>query len=536
MKAEVKKIEDGKALVVVTVAANEIDSKIKETYSDFAKKYNFPGFRKGRAPRPVIDNSLGKEAVAATVTDAVINDNLPLAIDELDLYTMSKPELADQGTFVKEGEDFVFEATVSVVPDFTLSSYGPVTVDILDEKVSDEELEEQISSVLESYATLEEDTKAKKIPAEGYCKLKVAATNESGKSIDSLSANEKMFMLGAGLMPAPFDEAIAGLKVGDKKDISVNIKEHRGMFTDALAQDNEILNMSVEVLAILKNQKPELTDEWVASNLSMESVADFKAKVKENFDAEKKRAIASMKESQCLMALEELLVGEAPEELLTASKQELLQSFFRQLQEDSMTFDEYLSRANITPEIFQEDLREQATSNVIQDLALDAYAKKAKIDATPEDITNEFLKSGAEDPVALQKEWTDSGQLNLLRRGIRRSKAASEIMDKAKVNIITKEQFEEKVAKVKKEREAKRKDVAKAKKDTAKPNAKNAASTAKPASKPAAKKTTSTAKKTATATKPAAKKTASTAKPAAKKSTAASKATSKTSAKKSDAE
>ena len=516
MEAEVKKIEDGKALVAVTVAASEIDSRIKQTYSDFAKKYNFPGFRKGRAPRPVIDSSLGKEAVVATVTDAVVNDNFPLAIDKLDLYSISKPEFANQDMLVKEGEDFVFEASISVVPDYSLTSYEPVTVDILDEAVSEEELEEQIASILENYATLEEDTEATEVPAEGYCKLKVATTNEDGNAIESLCADDRMFMLGAGLMPVPFDEAVAGLKIGDKKDISINIKEHKGMFTDALAQENETLNMSVEVIAIIKNQKPELTDEWVVQNLSMESVADFKSKIEENFGAEKKRAISSMKESQCLLALEERLADDAPEALLSQSKQELLQNFFRQLQEDSMTFDEYLSRANITPEIFQQDLKEQATSNVNQDLALDAYATHANIVATSEDVDKEFQNSGAEDPVALQKEWTENGQLHVLRRGIRRSKAVAEIMEKAIVNIITKEQLEEKIAKMKEENQAKRdaeakaEEEAKAKKESSKP------ATKKAAAKPAAKKTTA---------KSAEKK------PAAKKSATASKSTDKDSAK-----
>ena len=518
MEAEVKKIEDGKALVAVTVAASEIDSRIKQTYSDFAKKYNFPGFRKGRAPRPVIDSSLGNEAVVATVTDAVVNDNFPLAIDKLDLYSISKPEFPNQDMMVKEGEDFLFEASIRIVPDYTLSSYEPVTVDMLDEEVSEEELEEQINSVLENYATLEEDTKAKKVPAEGYCKLKIATTNENGHTIDSLCANERMFMLGAGFMPAPFDEAIVGLKVGDKKDFSINIKEHKAMFTDPLAQDNEVLNMSVEVIAIHKNQKPELTDEWVASNLSLESVAVFKAMIQENFAAEKKRALGSMKESQCLAALEERLVGVPPEELLSASKQELLQTFFRQLQENSITFDEYLSRNNITPEIFQQDLKEQATGNVMQDLALDAYAKHANIVVTSEDIDKEFQNSGAEDPVALQKEWTEKGQLNVLRRGIRRSKAVTEIMEKAAVNIITKDQYKEKIAKMKEENQAKREAEAKA-------NAKKEAKAEKESSKPAAKKASTT---------PAAKKaTAKTAekKPAAKKSATALKSTDKDSAK-----
>ena len=81
MDTKVEALEDNRVKVTVTVDAAEVSGRIKKTYKDFALKYNFPGFRRGKAPRPIIDNALGAEAVRATVTDAVVNENYPLVVD-----------------------------------------------------------------------------------------------------------------------------------------------------------------------------------------------------------------------------------------------------------------------------------------------------------------------------------------------------------------------------------------------------------------------------------------------------------------------
>ena len=90
METKVETLEDNKVKVSVTVDAKEVDDRIAREYKNIANKYNFPGFRKGKAPRPVIDNALGKEAILATVTDEVVNNAYPLAIEEIRVYPIAK--------------------------------------------------------------------------------------------------------------------------------------------------------------------------------------------------------------------------------------------------------------------------------------------------------------------------------------------------------------------------------------------------------------------------------------------------------------
>ena len=105
METKVESLEGNKVKVTVTVDAADIDGRIKKTYKDFARKYNFPGFRKGKAPRPVIDNALGAEAVVGTVTEELLNGTWTAAIDEAKLAPVGGPVM-ETNEIVKAGEPY----------------------------------------------------------------------------------------------------------------------------------------------------------------------------------------------------------------------------------------------------------------------------------------------------------------------------------------------------------------------------------------------------------------------------------------------
>ena len=128
MDTKVEALEGSQKKLTVTVDAEEIDKRIKKTYKDFASRYNFPGFRKGKAPRPVIDSMLGKEAVRAQVTDDVVNGLYPIAMDDNDLISIAQPDFDLSEELVTEHAPFTFTVTVKCRPEFELDSYDQVAV------------------------------------------------------------------------------------------------------------------------------------------------------------------------------------------------------------------------------------------------------------------------------------------------------------------------------------------------------------------------------------------------------------------------
>ena len=448
METKVEALQDSTVKLTVTVEAKDIDRRIKRAYKDFANRYNFPGFRKGHAPRPVIDNAVGAETVRASVTDEVINELYPLAIDAENLFPQGQPDFGEPG-LVEGGKDYVFEATVAVKPELELSSYDPVEVKLLPEHATDSEIDMQIESLTEHYFTYENSPANTKVKADSTVELKMSATDDDGNAIETLASENRMYTLGSGLLPAAFDEEIVGMKKGETKQFKIDNPGSGATLTASLAGKTATISFDVEVLVVKKKVMPEITDEWVKDTLGFENVAELRERVAESIEEQKADILPRMKENQCLMAIAERLVGEPSEAMCEENESQLLQSFFQQLQARGQSFDKYLKSQNLTSDQFKEDVKLQAADEAKQDLALDAWARHFDIVATDEEVSEEFAKTGVDDPAALEQEWREAGRLHLIREGIVRAKAMEAILDGAVVTEFddTAEAEEEKPAK-----------------------------------------------------------------------------------------
>lgn len=432
VETKVEALEDNRTKVTVTVDAADIDARIKKTYKDFANKYNFPGFRKGKAPRPIIDNALGAEAVRATVTDDVVNGTYPLAIDDCDLYPIAKPEF-DETDLVEAGKPYTFSFTVTVKPEIEISSYEPVEIELPAEGATDEEVETQIDQLREHYFELVDATAATKVKPENWVEIAIKATDDAGEDIPSITTESRLWGMDSTLLPQAFNDELMGMKKGQTKefDIDVPAEADATVMTQALVGKTAKIHFEVEVKVVKKKVVPELTDEWTKEKLGFESVEDMRTRIAESIKAQKDDILPRMKELSCLGELAKRVEGEVPAALCEQYETQLLQDFFQQLQRQGMTFDAYLADQGVTADQFKDDVKQQAADNVKQDLALDAWARHFDLKVTDEDLAEEFKNSGAKDPKKLEKEWRETGRLHLLREGIMRSNAAKDVMDKA---------------------------------------------------------------------------------------------------------
>lgn len=465
METKVEALEGNRVKVTVTIDAKDIDARIKKTYRDFANKYNFPGFRKGKAPRPVIDTVLGKDYARATVTDEVVNGSTPLAIDECNLYPISKPDFDVADELVENGKPYTFAFTVTVKPELSLSSYEPVEIELPTQGISEAEVDSQIDVLREHYYTLKDAPANTKVKDDSYLDLAMKATDDKGEAIESLTTDSRPYSLGTGLFPEEFDKNLVGLKKGQTAEFTIDVPETGApLMLQTLAGKTKTIAFEVEVKVVKKKMLPEVTDEWAKDTMGFESVEDLRKRVTDTLQAQKDSMLPSLKESACLEKLAERLEGEVPAALAEEHEAGLLQNFFQQLQNQGMSFDAYLADQKLSADQFKDDVKKQAADLAREDLALDAYARHEGMEATAEDVSNEFVKAGVEDPAALEQQWRENGQLHMVRQGVLRTKAVTDIMEKAKVTEV---------------------DTA-AKKDEKKPTKKAAAK--KPAAKKTAKK------------------------------------------------
>ena len=183
MKTNVEALEGDQIRLTVTIEKEEIDSRISKTYKDFARKYKFPGFRPGKAPRPVVDSVLGREAVLATVTDEATNEVFPLALDAEDIVPIDDPNFENELDLVKEHEDFVISATMTLPPTFELSSYEPVDIKLPSEEPTEAEIDERLEVLREYYYELEDADADETIGPRGCAELSLDVKDDKGNQV-----------------------------------------------------------------------------------------------------------------------------------------------------------------------------------------------------------------------------------------------------------------------------------------------------------------------------------------------------------------
>lgn len=463
MKTNVEVLESGATKLTVTIEAAEVDGRIKKTYKDFGKKYKFPGFRPGHVPRPVIDSHLGKDYVRSQVTEELLNESFPLAIDECDLNPISQAKFNDVDGFVEDGKDFTFSAEFEVKPELELSDYAPVHVEVPFKTATEAEIDEQVATLADYYHEYKNAPANTKVKADSAIDITMAAKNDDGEEISVLSAEERIYELGRGLFPAKLDEELVGMKKGESKTVTLNVAENPCMMTSMLKDKTENITFEVTVAAVKKKVVPEVTDKWAKDKLGIESVEKLREQVAATIEQQKGDVIPRILENNALYELQQRLVGEAPASMVEEAEAELLQNFFGQLQRQGLSFDAYLQQQGITPDKFKEDVKLQAADTVKQNLALDAWARKAGIVVTDEEVVDEFKNSGAKDYEKMLAEWKAQGRLHIVREGILRGKALEAVLRDAEVEEVeklTSAEEEKKPAKKASKKKAAKKDEA----------------------------------------------------------------------------
>lgn len=488
MNTTVEALEDNKVKLSFEIDAKDVNARIKQAYKDFAKRYNFPGFRPGKAPRPVVDNMMGEGTVKAALTEELVNEVYPLALDEHNLVPLFKPEFDLETEIVEDGKPFAFSTVIDVKPTYELTSYDPISVEIPAADATEAEIDAQIEELRNYYHDFKDANANTKVKPGEFVELTMKVTDKDGNELTQLSAENRLYELGVNLFPAAFDAELVGMKKGQEKSFDVDFSNDTSMLGQTLGDDKGMLHFDVTVDAIKQKILPEVTDEWAHNNFGFEDLADMRKQVAQSIKDQKEVNKQRRIENECLAALAARLEGDMPEGMCELQEVNLLQSFYQQLSQNGYTLDQYLDTMGLSNDQFKNDMKKQADDVVRQDMALDAWARHKGIEATDADVTAEFEKANVDDPVAVQAEWKVSGRIPLIREGVIRTKALNDVVETASVTEVEAKEAKPKAAK-----------TTKAKSSTAKTASKDA----KP--KAAAKKTTT---KKAPAKKSTAKKDA----------------------------
>lgn len=417
-------VKDAKLTATVTIPAADVDAAIKKAYKDTAKKYRFPGFRAGKAPRPVIDSALGAEATLAQATNDLIAANEPVVLNELDIVPTKSGDYKELD-LAKDHEDYTYTVEFSLRPAAELSSFDAVEIEMPPAEVTESEINNQVEMLLNYRATFE-DVEGRAVEAEDYVTVDLKAVENA----DNFAAEGRMLIAGSDSNPKEFNEALVGANVDDVKTVT---------WTDEVEEGEEAETHTVEVTVkgIKVRNTPELTDELVKSDFGFDSIDAMRDAIKLEIEQDKASRLPAEKENRCVSALaERLQLDEMDADYEQSVFEELGQNFLSNLAARGMTLDTWLPASGLTMEQFIGDLHKQANDVARESLALDALARELKIEVTEDDINAEFEKAGVKDVEASKAEFIADGRMPAVRESIRRSKAVDHLVENAKVTEV----------------------------------------------------------------------------------------------------
>lgn len=485
VKTAIEELQDNKVKLTVTVDAADVDKAVSDVYKTYGSRASVPGFRKGKVPRPVIDSFVGgKEVILAQATEDLINSTFPLAVDDADITPVGQPQFSQD--LIAERTDYTYEVTVEVEAAAELSSYEPVTITLPAATVTEADIDDQIDHMTSHYADFVDKPEGAAIAMGDRVVLNISSKTDGGRTISSLTSEDFSYTLGSVLMPEIFDSYLLGLKAGETTSFEVPVPLDPSPYLAEVAGSALKACINAEVKSIKEKKNPEITDEWVKDTFGMDGVADFRDAIRNMIASDRESALPRMKETRVYAALRARVQGEPSPAMCEEEESELMQNFFRQLQSGNITFDNYLNQMGLTKEQFRDDLKMQAKDQCLEFMALDAWARKFGMTATPEEVSAEFEKADPEHAAELEAEWRENGQLHRVRRMVSRDKAFHAIMDSA---IVTEETAAPEPAPAPAEEAPKPKRTRKSKKaeeaaDEAAPAAEPAEAPAEEASKP----------------------------------------------------
>ena len=427
MNVTTEKIENHKVVLTIEVPAEELDKGIKAACKSLANRVNIPGFRKGKAPRRILEMNIGKEAILDEAFDRVAQKAFDEALKQENLDPVDRPQV-DIVT-LEEGKDVVFKATITPVPEVTLGEYKGLKVAKDAVEVKDEQVEEQVKNILNHHAKMVDAEEGATVANDDFITLDFKGEVD-GVAFAGGEGKDYPLQIGSHSFIDTFEDQLVGLKVGEEKDVNVTFPEE--YHAKDLAGKDAVFHCKIN--SIKHKEMPELTDEFVKASTSYESIEDMKAKLRENIEKNAQREADTKRRNEILKQATDNITVDIPEVMVENRVSNMIQELSVNLENQGMNLDAYLKYANMDMAKLREQYKESAAIAVKTDLMLDAVAKAEDIKVENADINAEIALLAATygtTPQEVSKIIKKNHSIGNLVATVLHKKAANFIIDSA---------------------------------------------------------------------------------------------------------
>lgn len=387
MSLQVEKLENNMAKLTIEVSAEELEKAIEGAYQKNKTKISIPGFRKGKAPRKMIEQMYGKEVFYEDAANDLIPGAYDKAVEECTEEIVSAPEI--DVTQLEAGKPFIFTAEVALKPEVTLGKYKGVKVDKVDVEVSDEEVDAEINQEREKNSrTVDVTDRAVKdgdiatIDFEGFVD---EVAFEGGKGEDY------PLTIGSGAFIPGFEEALIGAEIGKETDVKVTFpKDYQAA---ELAGREAVFKCTVKKLQ--EKLIPELDDDFVGE-ISEESdtVEQYREEIKKKLADKKAENAKNVKEDAVIDAIISEAKMDIPDAMVETQQRQMMQDYAQRMQSQGISMEQYMQFTGMTSQALLEQLKPQALKRIQSRLVLEAVVAAEKITATEEEFEEEAKVMG----------------------------------------------------------------------------------------------------------------------------------------------
>ena len=384
MSLQVEKMEKNMAKLTIEVSAEDLDKAMQNAYQKAKGRITLPGFRKGKAPRKMIEQMYGKGIFLEDAVNALIPEHYSKALAECDLEIVSQPTI--DITQAEPGKALIFTAEVATKPEVTLGDYKGVEVPKTEINVTDEDVDAEIKK--------EQEKNSRTINVEDRgAQLQDVVTIDFEGSVDGVpfdggQATEYPLTLGSNTFIPGFEDQLVGAKVGDDVDVKVTFPEEYQ--AKELAGKEAIFKCAVK--KIEAKELPELDDDFAKDVSEFDTLAEYKEHVKTNLVERKENEAKRAKEDAAVDAAVANATMEIPDAMLDTQVNQMIDDFARRMQSQGLTMDQYLQFTGTTLASLQEQMKPQALKRIQTRLVLEKIAEAEAIEIADEKIDEEIAK------------------------------------------------------------------------------------------------------------------------------------------------
>ena len=366
--------------VTITYSKEEWDNAINKAYTRTRGKYSVPGFRKGKVPKPVLENFYGKGVFFDEAFNILFSESYPEIIEKekANFTAVGDPSLSVDD--ISEDKGVTLVASVPVKPDVEIGAYKGLKIKSYVYNVTDEDVEKEAKKILLSKAETVDVT-------ERPCKSGDTVKIDFSGSVDGVkfpggTAEDYDLELGSGAFIPGFEEQVAGMSLGEEKDITVKFPEDYQ--ADDLKGKDAVF--AIKLKGIKEKQYPELTDEFVKANAGSETVEEYKNKCRERLERQAANKSLNETENSIIKAICETAKAEIPDTMIEQEIDKMVQDFSYRLMYQGIKLEEYLKYMGTTMEQFRSQFKGSATERVMSTLVIDKIVRTEGIKAEAEEV------------------------------------------------------------------------------------------------------------------------------------------------------